>query len=124
VPRPFGQRVIDVDDALSIEDVAGRPERFGISPFAPNSNSVGNASHMRRPSSATGVPQSAQLTFARRHAPGPVEHAGIEAEMLDPAGHSTWRLWKIAAHCMGAPCNDWQVRQWQILASTGSAPTS
>src|SRR5205814_7205173 len=29
VPRPFRQAIIDVDDALSIEDVAGRPERFG-----------------------------------------------------------------------------------------------
>src|SRR5215469_11801308 len=26
VPRPFGQPIIDVDDALSIEDVAGRLE--------------------------------------------------------------------------------------------------
>jgi hypothetical protein len=26
VPRPFGQPIIDVDDALSVKNVAGRPE--------------------------------------------------------------------------------------------------
>jgi len=30
----------------------------------------------------------------------------------------------MAAHCIGAPCNFWQARQWQILASSGSASTS
>jgi hypothetical protein len=42
VPRPFGQAIIDVDDALSIEDVAGWPERFyrfGRQPATSNAQS-------------------------------------------------------------------------------------
>src|SRR5262249_18536966 len=86
VPRPFRQAVIDVEDALSIEDVAGRPECFGdlaleveehrerephAPPFVGDGRAAKRAAHL-----------------ARRHAPGSSELAGIEAEMLDPANHS------------------------------------
>ena len=92
MPRPFRQAVIDVDDALSIEDVAGRPKCFWdlairaevekrrerephAPPFVGDRRAAKRAAHL-----------------ARRHAPGPIGHAGIEAEMLDPANDSDMAL--------------------------------
>ena len=60
VPRPFRQAVCHVHDALAVEDVTRRPERFGQ---LANLSEIEHASHMRRPSSAMGVPQRAQLTL-------------------------------------------------------------
>src|SRR5262249_17048057 len=92
VSRPFGQAVIDVDDALRIEDMAGPPDRFG--------DLAGRAEFEqcrdREPHAAAfiGERRTAKRAahLARRHAPGPVEHAAIEAEMLDPAGYSDMAL--------------------------------
>jgi hypothetical protein len=77
VPRPFGQAVIDVDDALSIEDVASRPERFRDLALRAEFEQC----QEREPHAAAlfGDRRAAKRAahLARRHAPGPVEHAGI-----------------------------------------------
>ena len=92
MPRPFGQAIIDVDDALSIEDVAGWPERFGD--LARHAEF--EQCREREPHAATfiGDRRAAKRAahLSRRHASGPVEHTGIKTEMLDPAGHSDMAL--------------------------------
>src|SRR5262245_1546499 len=88
VPRPFRQAVIDVDDALSIEDVAGRPECFGH--LALRAEVEEHREREPHAASLVGNRRAAKRAadFARRHAAGSSELAGIEAEMLDPADQS------------------------------------
>src|ERR1041385_2330248 len=92
VARPFGQAVIDVDDALPIEDVAGRPERFGDLALRAELEQRRD----REPHTAAfiGDRRAAKRAahLARRHAPRPVEDAAIKAEMLDPADDSDMAL--------------------------------
>ena len=88
MPRPLGQAVIDVDDALPIEDVASRPECFGDLALRAEIEQCGE----REPHAAAfiGERRAAKRAahLARGHASGPVERAGVEAEMLDSAGHA------------------------------------
>ena len=90
----------------------------------PKSNNDGKASHILRPSSAMGVPHLLQRTLQGRMRSGRFCSLLKKTRFSKPAVNLTWCLWKIAAHCIGAPCNLWQVVQWQILASTGSGRTS
>jgi hypothetical protein len=92
VARPFGQAVIDVDDPLSIEDVAGRPERFGD--LALRAEVEKRREGEPHAATLVGDRRAAECAahLARRHALGPIEHAGIEAEMLDAAKHSDMAL--------------------------------
>jgi hypothetical protein len=110
VPRPFGQPIIDVDDALSIEDVAGRPEWFGD--FARPAEF--EQCREREPHAAAfiGDRRAAKRAahLAGRHACGSVERGGIKAEMLDPADHSDMALMedrgplhRCAVQCLASP---------------------
>jgi len=84
VPRPFRQAVCHVHDALAVEDVTRRPERFG---------QLANLSEIeqgrkREPHAAAFVSdgRAAARTahLARRRPLRAVEGVGIEAKMFDP----------------------------------------
>src|SRR6478735_3303691 len=87
-PRPFRPVVIDVHDALSIEDVAGRAKCFGE--LALRAEIEEHREREPHAASFVGDRRAAKRAahFARRDPPGASELAGIEAEMLDPANQS------------------------------------
>src|SRR5687767_8383649 len=92
VPRPLRQAVVDVDDALSIEDVAGRPKCFGDLALRAEVEKRREGEPHAAPFVRDRRAAQRAADLARRHALGPIEHGGIEAKMLDAAKHSDMAL--------------------------------